>query len=357
MGNCIKSNSAPDNEFEVYFISDARKLDRQDSRLRGLLRITDTKLLFTLKTDKSVKTEWQFEHIRKCGCNNDDNIFIIDAGSKCPIGKGTYIFNTEHAQELYDLFNEVVARKNQQSQTLDGANNATIEGSPGYEILNKPSNPTATDEEPTQPPDKEKTLSYPEIVIVNDAQSGNMNQPSKVSYDYSSIDLNKTDVLKEKTDGRKQREKVRPEKLQIEQDANNDDGPMRSPYVNVPDSPVAQQCMETDRDSTDEGKQKNKFIPAKLKIDEKEQETLSNDEPMPSPYVNMPESPYTKNYVEIDHKEKEETKEKESKPPAFTYNYSTVDEVATVALTKVKQDRDEEKEQKTLAKQDSNQTK
>ena len=162
-------------------------------------------------------------------------------------------------------------------------------------------------------------------------------------------------MLKKQTDERTQRKKVMLEKLQIEQQVQNNDEPMRSPYVNVPDSSFEQQSMETDKDNMDEGKQRNKFIPPKLKLDENEQVTQSNDEPMPSPYVNMPESPYTKNYVEIDHIEEEMTNKNKSKPPG--YNYTTVDEAATVALTKVKQKRDEEKKQKTCAKHDSNQRK
>jgi len=347
MGNCT---SAPDNEFEAYYISDAGKLEFQDSKSRGKLRITDTKLLFTLKNDRSVKTEWHFEHIRKCGCNTDDSLFTIDAGSKCPAGKGTYIFNTEHAQEIYDLFNEVVARKNHQNESVvtDGANKVTIQSSLKYEnqdTLNKP----ATDE---QPPDKEKTLCYPDIVIENNAQSAIKKESLKASYSYSSIDISKTSELKEKTDERKHRKKVMPEELKIKQAAQDIDEPMKSPYVNVPDSPQVQQ---TDEENTEEGMQKNKFIPARLKIDENEQQTHNDDElAMPSPYVNMPESPYTKNYVEIDHKNKKVIDSNGSKPLAFTYNYSTVDEAATLALTKVKQERDKEKELKTTAKQDSN---
>jgi len=354
MGNCIKSNSLADNEFEVFYISNMNKLHCQESRSRGVLRITDTKILFTFKTDKSI-IEWQFKYIRQCGCDTDENFFTIDVGSKCPTGKGSYFFNTEHAQEMYNLYSEIVTRKSRGNETLDGVSNAIIESSPRYEnqeIANKPTNPSATNKEPIQSPDKGKALSYPEISFVDNAESANKSQSPKVSCHYSSIDPNKTDMLKKQTDERKQRKKVMLGKLQIEQQVQNDDGPMRSPYVNVPDSSFEQQSMETDQDNMDQG---NKFIPPQLKLDENEQGTQSNDEPMPSPYVNMPESPYTKNYVEIDHKEEEMTNKNKSKPPG--YNYSTMDEAATVALTKVKQKRDEEKKQNTCAKHNSNQTK
>jgi len=60
---------------------------------------------------KSSGIKWYFEHIQKCGCDTEGNVFSINAGSKCSIGEAIYHFSTAHAKDSYKLFNEVVTGK------------------------------------------------------------------------------------------------------------------------------------------------------------------------------------------------------------------------------------------------------
>jgi len=56
----------------------------------------------------------------------------------------------------------------------------------------------------------------------------------------------------------------------------------------------------------------------------------------------LPESINAKNF---DHNQKKANGKSWSNPPKAAYNYSTIDESATLALTKIKQVRNKEKEQ------------
>ena len=105
MGNCFQPEKPlPANAYSVKVIDDAYNLQ---GKAKGFLQITDTNVILTLNRCRPIK--WPINHFETYGCAG--HVFSIVASEKCPTGEAIYYaFNTEHAQELCDVFARAVSK-------------------------------------------------------------------------------------------------------------------------------------------------------------------------------------------------------------------------------------------------------
>ncbi len=173
MGNCVGGGNE-ENTFKVTNIKDNSS---------GELKLTAIDLSYV---DDKTKEDWHWplKYVRKYGCGCGGNIFIIEAGRKCPGGEGMYAFQTKKASVLCAHI----------AMTLSPRQSST---------LSPPSNSQDPDQQPSYVniSTEDPPLSYREVLFDKppEQQPKPEQAPQKATTSYTLIDFTKTAEYNDET--------------------------------------------------------------------------------------------------------------------------------------------------------------